>query len=50
MPGSVSSRPSMRLNLTTAPNWGHQLRRGLVALTADDAAVLRESMLPAVAR
>jgi len=37
------------LHLTAAPNWGYQLRRGLVALTADDAVVLRESMLPAVA-
>ena len=33
------------LRLTTAPNWGHQLRRGLVPLEAADVAVLAESML-----
>jgi len=33
------------LQLTTAPNWGYQLRRGLVSLDAGDVAVLRESML-----
>jgi len=38
-----------RLELTAAPNWGYQLRRGLVALTAHDAAVLREAMLRLVA-
>ena len=35
-----------QLTLTTAPNWGYQLRRGLVALGADDVAVLRAAMLP----
>ncbi len=35
----------IHLHLTTAPNWGYQLRRGLVPLDADDVAVLRESML-----
>ncbi|MEP6462626.1 MAG: hypothetical protein ABJC62_04270 [Frankiaceae bacterium] len=34
------------LSLTNAPNWGYQLRRGLVALGADDVAVLRAAMLP----
>ncbi len=34
------------LTLTSAPNWGYQLRRGLVALGADDVAVLRAAMLP----
>ena len=34
------------LSLTRAPNWGYQLRRGLVALGADDVAVLRAAMLP----
>jgi len=35
-----------RLTLTSAPNWAYQLRRGLVALSADDVAVLRAAMLP----
>lgn len=35
----------IHLQLTTAPNWGYQLRRGLVSLDAEDVAVLRESML-----
>jgi len=35
-----------RLSLTSAPNWGYQLRRGLVALGADDVAVLRAAMRP----
>ena len=34
------------LSLTNARNWGYQLRRGLVALGADDVAVLRAAMLP----
>ncbi len=34
------------LTLTNAPNWGYQLRRGLVALGAGDVAVLRAAMLP----
>ncbi len=34
------------LFLTSAPNWGYQLRRGLVALGAEDVAVLRAAMLP----
>lgn len=38
------------LSLTSAPNWGYQLRRGLVALDADDVAVLRAAMLPVGAR
>lgn len=38
------------LSLTSAPNWGYQLRRGLVALSADDAAVLRAAMLRVGAR
>lgn len=36
---------SLRLDLTAAPNWGHQLRRGLVPLTADDFATIRAAML-----
>ena len=32
------------LKLTRAPNWGYQLRRGLVSLDPDDFAVLREVM------
>jgi hypothetical protein len=32
------------LRLTTAPNWGYQLRRGLVPLEPDDVATLRELM------
>jgi len=36
----------IHLQLTTAPNWGYQLRRGLVSLDGEDVAVLRESMLP----
>jgi len=38
------------LSLTSAPNWGYQLRRGLVALGADDVAVLRAAMLRVGAR
>lgn len=33
------------LTLTTTPNWGYQLRRGLVTLDPDDLAVLRAAML-----
>ena len=29
------------LTLTSTPNWGYQLRRGLIALDPDDVAVLR---------
>ncbi|MHB8275408.1 MAG: MarR family transcriptional regulator [Dermatophilaceae bacterium] len=36
------------LRLTSAPNWGYQLRRGLVPLDPVDVAVLRESMLQEV--
>lgn len=32
------------LHLTTQPNWGYQLRRGLVALDEHDIAVLRARM------
>ena len=32
------------LRLTAAPNWGYQLRRGLVTLDDADVAVLRERM------
>lgn len=35
-----------QLHLTTAPNWGYQLRRGLIALDEHDVAALREAMLP----
>lgn len=38
------------LSLTSAPNWGYQLRRGLVELSADDVAVLRAAMLRVQAR
>lgn len=34
-----------RLRLTATPNWGYQLRRGLVPLHAGDVAVLHETML-----
>jgi hypothetical protein len=33
------------LELTAAPNWGHQLRRGLVPLSDHDAAVIRDAMM-----
>lgn len=33
-----------RLHLTTQPNWGYQLRRGLVPLDEHDIAVLRGTM------
>ncbi|WP_427132926.1 EVE domain-containing protein [Pseudarthrobacter sp. S9] len=33
-----------RLRLTSTPNWGYQLRRGLVELTLDDAAIIRSAM------
>ncbi|HEY8590583.1 MAG TPA: EVE domain-containing protein [Naasia sp.] len=36
-----------RLQLTAAPNWGYQLRRGVVPLADADVAVLREAMLVA---
>lgn len=32
------------LHLTARPNWGHQLRRGLVPLDDHDAAVIRDGM------
>ncbi|QIK63559.1 EVE domain-containing protein [Leucobacter viscericola] len=32
------------LHLTSGPNWGYQLRRGLVPLDAHDIAILREAM------
>ncbi|GAA1706143.1 EVE domain-containing protein [Kribbella yunnanensis] len=34
------------LHLTSQPNWGYQLRRGLVPLTPSDFAVLRTAMTP----
>ncbi len=34
-----------RLRLTAAPNWGYQLRRGLVPLDEEDVAVLRNAFL-----
>ncbi len=34
-----------RLALTASPNWGHQLRRGLLALTEEDVGVLRNAFL-----
>lgn len=33
-----------RLHLTAQPNWGYQLRRGLVPLDDHDTAIIRESM------
>lgn len=33
-----------RLHLTAQPNWGYQLRRGLVPLDEHDTAIIRESM------
>ncbi|MET3922100.1 EVE domain-containing protein [Arthrobacter sp. UYEF20] len=33
-----------RLQLTSTPNWGYQLRRGLVELTPADAAIIRSAM------
>ncbi|WP_253901540.1 EVE domain-containing protein [Arthrobacter sp. PAMC 25486] len=33
-----------RLHLTAEPNWGYQLRRGLVLLDAHDVDVLRQAM------
>lgn len=38
------------LTLTSTPNWGYQLRRGLIALDPDDVAVLRAAMLQAEER
>lgn len=46
----ASARPvgvdslSGRLDLTAEPNWGYQLRLGLVQLTDRDAQVIREAM------
>ncbi|MBT2518333.1 EVE domain-containing protein [Streptomyces sp. ISL-90] len=39
-----------RLALTAQPNWGYQLRRGLIPLTDDDAAVLLDAMRSALHR
>ena len=36
---------SLRLDLTAAPNWGHQLRRGLIPLSATDFATIRTAMV-----
>jgi len=36
---------SLRLDLTAAPNWGHQLRRGLIQLSDHDFAAIRTTML-----
>jgi hypothetical protein len=33
------------LDLTSGPNWGHQLRRGLVGLTPADFARIRTAMI-----
>ena len=38
-----------QLVLASTPNWGYQLRRGLIELTAEDAATIRNAMV-AVAR
>ncbi len=38
------------LTLTSTPNWGYQLRRGLIALDPDDVGVLRAAMLQAEER
>lgn len=38
------------LTLTSTPNWGYQLRRGLIVLEGDDVAVLRAAMLQAAKR
>jgi EVE domain len=35
------------LDLTSAPNWGYALRRGVVPLTDSDVAVLRSAMVAA---
>lgn len=33
-----------RLDLTSGPNWGYQLRRGLIPLSDNDVAVIRAAM------
>ena len=35
---------SLRLDLTSQPNWGYQLRRGLIPLSERDLATVREAM------
>lgn len=35
---------NLDLDLTTAPNWGHQLRRGLVELTQHDYTAIRAAL------
>ncbi len=35
---------SDRLEMTSGPNWGYQLRRGLVELSDHDFALIREAM------
>jgi hypothetical protein len=47
MPGAIEAplRPLMdQLDLTAAPNWGYQLRRGLLELSARDFDVIRAAM------
>jgi hypothetical protein len=35
---------SGRLDLTSGPNWGYQLRRGLIELSDHDLALIRDAM------
>ncbi len=44
--GSVSIR-DLELDLTAQPNWGYQLRRGLVPLSEHDFSVIRSAMAAA---
>jgi hypothetical protein len=36
---------SAQLDLTAAPNWGYQLRRGLIPLSDADLAIIREAAM-----
>ncbi|GAA2689340.1 EVE domain-containing protein [Actinoplanes palleronii] len=45
LPGAIETPiKSLRLDLTGEPNWGYQLRRGLVPLTGQDFDVIRSAM------
>ena len=44
LPVRPAALRDVRLQLTQEPNWGYQLRRGLVSLPAEDFAVLRSVM------
>jgi EVE domain len=44
LPAKSASIRLLPLELTARPNWGHQLRRGLIPLSEHDFALIREAM------